>query len=329
MATYNRPYFLQEAIDSILVQTLKNFELMIVDDGSQTQETAEICSHYKAMDQRVKYLWQPHAGLSAARNHGVQKTDGEFIAIMDDDDISHPMRLEKQVDFIKRNPHIAAVNCNCYGINELGEITKDTPVENIPLIQDKNPPLQNAVVRHQKIIMAQTTVVRRDIYIEAGGFDTTFKIMEDRDFTLRLEEKYTLANLGEGLYFYRTHSQGNLCRHQLTWHYFCNAYVRAYFRRQNTPAPTVCEPQDMLLHLHELPPQLLHDCASYAYGLARNFLQTKSYAVLEFLLTDFNTVFRSKASCRLKINMYLRVLLWSVRYVKLGGLILMLKHALR
>ncbi len=94
MATYNRANVVGRAIDSILNQTYKNFELIIVDDDS-TDRTSEVLKKYAAKDKRIVLLKQNNLGLAAARNAGVGKVQGKFIAFMDDDDVSVSNRLEK------------------------------------------------------------------------------------------------------------------------------------------------------------------------------------------------------------------------------------------
>ena len=98
MATYNRADVVGRAIDSILNQTHNNFEFIIVDDGC-TDRTSQILQKYVANDKRIILLKQNNQGLAAARNVGVDKAQGKYVAFMDDDDISLPNRLEKQLLF--------------------------------------------------------------------------------------------------------------------------------------------------------------------------------------------------------------------------------------
>lgn len=106
LPTYNREAYLPEAISSILAQTYKDLELVVIDDGS-TDDTPTIMDYYVKKDKRVKYLRLPkNKGISYARNYGVQAAQGDFIAVMDSDDVSHPERLRKllnaskNVDFV-------------------------------------------------------------------------------------------------------------------------------------------------------------------------------------------------------------------------------------
>jgi glycosyltransferase involved in cell wall biosynthesis len=101
LCTYNAESFVQEAIDSILKQSFKDFELIIVDDGS-SDGTREIIKKY--VDSRIKYFpLKVNSGLVFSRNFAIEKSNGEYIALMDHDDISHPNRLRDQIDHIKKN----------------------------------------------------------------------------------------------------------------------------------------------------------------------------------------------------------------------------------
>jgi glycosyltransferase involved in cell wall biosynthesis len=101
MTIFNGKKFLHEAIDSVLVQTLKDFELIIIDDGS-TDSSLEIVKSYN--DKRIKLLInEVNRGQSYSRNRGIKMASGEYIAVMDGDDIMYPNRLEKQVDYLKIN----------------------------------------------------------------------------------------------------------------------------------------------------------------------------------------------------------------------------------
>ncbi len=99
LCTYNAVNFVKEAIDSILNQTLEDFELIIVDDGS-SDGTREIVKEYS--DSRIKFFpMEVNSGLVFSRNFAIEKSNGDYIALMDHDDISHPNRLRAQIDHIK------------------------------------------------------------------------------------------------------------------------------------------------------------------------------------------------------------------------------------
>src|SRR5215471_8580747 len=103
MSVYNDQRFISTAIDSILLQTFSNFELIIIDDGS-TDGTPEILESYARQDLRIRILRQPNKGTTAAANLGMSVARGSYIARLDSDDVSYPHRLAVEVDFLQRHP---------------------------------------------------------------------------------------------------------------------------------------------------------------------------------------------------------------------------------
>ncbi len=109
MPVYNGEKYLAEAIDSILVQTFTDFELLIVDDGSQ-DGSAEIIRSYEKRDRRIRFFQlEENMGAATARNRGISAAGGEYVTSMDCDDVSLPERLQKQVDFLQSNPNIGGL----------------------------------------------------------------------------------------------------------------------------------------------------------------------------------------------------------------------------
>ena len=100
--TFNRAYCLERAIDSVLNQSFKDFELIIVDDGS-TDDTVEVLKKYQ---NKISYIKTKNLGVSHARNVGIKKSRGEWIALLDSDDEWHENKLELQNKFISENPNI-------------------------------------------------------------------------------------------------------------------------------------------------------------------------------------------------------------------------------
>lgn len=103
MPVYNAAPYLQDALDSIGAQSLDDFELLVVDDGS-TDDSAAILAAHAAREPRLVVVRQPNAGISAALNAGLARARGEFIARMDADDLMHPQRLARQVAFLRAHP---------------------------------------------------------------------------------------------------------------------------------------------------------------------------------------------------------------------------------
>src|SRR3989338_6677567 len=103
MATRNRAHSISKSIDSILNQTYKNIELIIVDDGS-TDETQQVISSYS--DERIRYFKEEKVGRSACRNFGIRNSRGAYIGFCDDDDLFSPEKIEMQIIFLEKNPQI-------------------------------------------------------------------------------------------------------------------------------------------------------------------------------------------------------------------------------
>lgn len=107
---FNHAEFLAETLNSVLSQTYKNWECIVVNDGS-TDNTEEIVSNYCRKDERIKYVSQRNMGVSAARNRGIQESDGYFILPLDGDDIIDSTYIEKAVCYFEENPQTTLVYC--------------------------------------------------------------------------------------------------------------------------------------------------------------------------------------------------------------------------
>ena len=119
--SWNREEYLGEAIESVLAQTYRDFEIVVVDDGS-TDGTAELVGRYGG----VRYIWQPHSGISAARNRALEEARSELIAWLDSDDLYAPTKLEKQVAYLDAHPECQIVFCLPVGFSGI-EYSNMTP----------------------------------------------------------------------------------------------------------------------------------------------------------------------------------------------------------
>jgi glycosyltransferase involved in cell wall biosynthesis len=177
--TYNRAWVLREAIDSVLAQEFKDFELIVVDDGS-TDNTGEILDSY---EQDILVLRQSNKGVSAARNRGIAAAAGRLIAFLDSDDLWLPRKLSSQVDFFKSNP--AAV------INQTEEIWVRNGVR------------VNPKTRHHKfsgmiferslalcLVSPSAVMIKKNLFSEVGVFDENLPACEDYDLWLRISCRY-------------------------------------------------------------------------------------------------------------------------------------------
>ena len=243
LTVYNREWFAAEAIDSILAQTLADFELIIVDDGS-TDNSPKVIADYAERDSRVIVVTQNNAGVAAARNAGVEKSRAKLIAFMDDDDISHPQRLQKQVDLMHSRSDIAACVC---GIAFIG----------------KRPPKprKSAEIKSKWMWEGHGHLIRRDAYFALGGHREYFRQCEDLDFFLRFDERFSYAFINEALYFYRKNPPARGAKNLTNspplrmLPYYAAALIGAHFRRGELDDPTAegAPPESLLHFIPELP----------------------------------------------------------------------------
>jgi len=119
LPVWNGEAFLEQAMESILRQTLSSFELIVIDDGS-TDRTAAIAEEFASRDTRVRVLRRLHERFSGTLNAGIAAARGEYVARMDADDISLPVRLQKQVAYLDANPECVAIGPWIEVVNETG-----------------------------------------------------------------------------------------------------------------------------------------------------------------------------------------------------------------
>jgi len=198
MPVYNGERFLREAIESILNQTFTDFEFIIVDDGS-TDNTWQILQGYAASEPRIVLVRnETNLGLARSRNRILGRARGEYIAVMDADDVSLPERLSTQVAFLDESPEVGVVGCAIHVIDADGSSIR---IVHYPTMHSL---LLWALCFHTPF--AQPSVVMRRAAVErVGGYDTSFPPAEDRDLWQRLSSVTHLANLPEVYLLYRQH----------------------------------------------------------------------------------------------------------------------------
>jgi len=180
MSVHNGAKFLDRAIESILSQSIQDFEFIICDDAS-TDETYEKLIGYKNKDSRFIIIQnQTNLGLAASLNRCLEKATGEFIARMDDDDISLPTRFEEQIDFLRKNPEYAFVSCNA--------ITFTDGNDNIGMNKKPEIPTKNHIV-HGSPYLHPATMFRREAIMGVGGYSKEYyaqKRAQDYELFMRM-----------------------------------------------------------------------------------------------------------------------------------------------
>ena len=171
--TYNCAPYLGRAIDSALAQTYKDYEIVVLDDGS-IDHTKDVVMQY---GRKVTYLYQQNRGLSAARNQAILKASGELLAYLDADDMWYPEKLEKQVAFLDAHQECGLVHSEMSIINEQDEILHVRFYE-----ETKRPVPQGYCVREllrRCHIQPLTVVERRNSFDRVGGFDKRLHVAQD------------------------------------------------------------------------------------------------------------------------------------------------------
>ncbi|MFQ5850235.1 MAG: glycosyltransferase family 2 protein [Candidatus Binatia bacterium] len=190
--TYNHAKYLPEALDSILNQTYKAFEIIVVDDGS-TDNTKEIVARYR---DKIRYAYQQNGKQAKARNTGITISSGEYIAFLDADDVWMPEMLELQVRLLDQNPGIGLVFADAEVFRD--EITKETSFwltrrfgDELVACTDEVPDAFQRLIE-KNFIPTGTVVVRRVCFDTVGFFDESLPPAEDKDMWLRIARRFKI-----------------------------------------------------------------------------------------------------------------------------------------
>jgi glycosyltransferase involved in cell wall biosynthesis len=190
--TYNRAAWLEEAIHSVLEQDhfldSPDFELLVVDDGSQ-DHTRELVA---ALGSPVRYLYQEHRGVSAARNTGLEAAAGEFVAFLDSDDLWKPQKISRQLAFMRKHPESV---CCC---------TEEIWIRHGRFVNPRKKHKKHSGWVFDKflplcLLSLSSALFQRSVFEEIGGFDEDLPACEDYDLGLRLAHRYPVDFLAEPL----------------------------------------------------------------------------------------------------------------------------------
>lgn len=199
---YNSSRFIEETVLSVLNQTYKEFELLIVDDGS-TDSQKEIVQRIARCDTRINYFYQQNQGVSAARNFGFKKSSGEYVAFLDSDDVWLPDNLRLKLDkFMSGN----------YGLVHSDAIVID---ENSNLTEEKLQGAEGMILQDMlawegtRIPGPSSVLVKRSVIDQIGVFDKNLSTSADQDFFFRIAACFEIGRVPEVTWKYRVHN-GNM-----------------------------------------------------------------------------------------------------------------------
>jgi glycosyltransferase involved in cell wall biosynthesis len=201
MPAYNADKFVSQAIESVLAQTWRDFELIVIDDGS-TDNTLEILKEYAVRDGRVKVYSQPNAGLALTLNRGIGLASNEWIFRMDNDDLMRSNRLERQISFIEEHPELAVASSLVRHIDGHNRVIGK---DNSKLFTQEE--IDKLVAAKELIGFCHPATAFRKSAVQAvGGYRKQFWPAEDLDLWNRLVENgYRLLVQPEYLLDYRMH----------------------------------------------------------------------------------------------------------------------------
>lgn len=198
MTVYNGEKFLAEAIDSVLAQTYKHFELLILNDGSR-DATEKIILEKQKSDSRIKYYKnEKNAGLSKTKNQIIPLTAGPYVAIVDGDDINAPDRFEKQVAALNNNSNVQIVGSSMRLINGRGEACDSWEYSTADADIKKGLTVSTTMAN-------PSAMFRREVFFKLEGYDENLSICEDWEFFYRAARYFNFMNLPECLVSYRIH----------------------------------------------------------------------------------------------------------------------------
>ncbi|MEC4813034.1 MAG: glycosyltransferase family A protein [Scytonema sp. PMC 1069.18] len=253
---YNVRSYIKDALNSLERQSFNDFEAIVVDDGSVDGTTLEVKS-YTERDSRFILLQKQNGGLSSARNYGIRHARGEYIALLDGDDVYHPDKLANHVQRLDRTSEVGVVYSASRAIRNDGSPTlihiSGKPVKPDPLL---------ALLCKNFVGHGSNAVFRRCLCEEVGEFDEELRSCEDLDFWMRVAEKrrWNFYRETRILCYYRVRPSGLSFNVAQMQHYCEQVLQKAYHR-----SPKVVEP-------------MLHTAYAYMYRyLARLCLQAKDF----------------------------------------------------
>ncbi len=187
--TYNREKLLPRAIQSVLDQTYSNFELIVVDDGSP-DNTKKIVEEFQKKDKRIKYIWQENfGGNSKTINTGIKASQGEYIALLEDDDEWLPKKLEKQLEVFQnsKKERLGLVGCEIIKVydNKKTEAVKtcDIPENSYKVVAEK-------LLDNKIFFNVSGFLIKKEVINKVGFLDENLKIGTDKDILLRIFKEY-------------------------------------------------------------------------------------------------------------------------------------------
>ncbi len=200
LTCYNGARWISRAIESILVQTYEDFELVIVDDGSTDSSKEVVASHL--CDKRVRYIYQENSGFSSAVNRGIKEGSGSVIGFIGQDDLWMPNKLELQLKYFSEHKDVDLIHSNYCSIDSEGRIIEVRDIK-IPNFSSKKKVVEQLFLNN--FIGFETVLVKRRCFDEVGYFDEQMVGFSDHDIWLRIAGSFNIGYLDLPLVEKREH----------------------------------------------------------------------------------------------------------------------------
>jgi glycosyltransferase involved in cell wall biosynthesis len=228
MSVFNHEKYLQKSIDSILSQSYKNFEFIIINDGSN-KNTKKILELNKLQDKRIKVIInKKRIGLTKSLNIAIKISKGEYIARQDSDDISYFKRFEEQLNFFKKNKKVIMCGTNGILIDNNGSFLK-----NIKNLENNYEKIKKKLIYENQFIHS-SVMVKRNYLLEVKGYDEKFKYAQDYDLWCRLSIRGFLTNINKILVKIRQHNESITKKNKKEQNYYSIlASIRHYAEINN------------------------------------------------------------------------------------------------
>ena len=267
--SYNRAYIVAQAIESVLGQSYPNVEVVVIDDGS-TDDTRRVVT---AFDDRVRYIYQPNAGIAVARNSGIAAARGEFVAFLDSDDVWLPWKLEAQLAVLRQRPEVGMIWTDMTAVDESGTVVeqeylrtfyhasfKHTQLEricepagmlraffpNAPKAAAAHPVYTGSIHSHMfmgNVVHTSTVLVRREWARRIGGFDLEMRPAgEDYDFHFRITKCGPVAFIDAPSILYRVNAADQVTAPRVVVH-IARGNLRTVLRTLEEEGPSIRLPR--------------------------------------------------------------------------------------
>jgi glycosyltransferase involved in cell wall biosynthesis len=216
---YNAAAFLHDALNSVLRQTYSDWEVVLIDDGSTDNTRTLVNSYQESFNGKLKYIYQTNRGLPAARNTGIQNAHGEFIALLDADDVWLEERLERGVALMDGNPGLGLVHAKVARINVTGDIIERPPAPSRKYLSGM---IAHHIYTRRAHLLCPTILFRKRCFDVVGPFDESMCATEDRDMWFRIARLYPVAYIEDVLAHYRisASSMSRNLERMLKWQMF-------------------------------------------------------------------------------------------------------------